>query len=186
MLQHATPVPNGVLAESSPTSFIRPSIPYVFAFALGHAATPNTQIPLDKAVTITVSAGTRAPHAPQDWFASRVPVIPSMNGPVRVNGVRRGDMLEIEVVTLEPDGPRSIGPLLVTIAVACGRHGRNEEPIQAMIPAGGAVRIKAQRPGALITFGPVATRQKGDSGSGRDPVGARMIVRCTVVQAKDN
>ena len=117
--------------------------------------------------------------------AARVPVIPAETGPVSVSGVRRGDILEIEVIALEPDDPGSVGPLLVTIAVASGRTGRDADPVQAAIPAGGAVRVTARQSGGLIVIGPVVTRRKREGDPGGEPVAARISVRCTVIQSQD-
>ncbi len=184
MLQHATHVPIVALAESGPAVFVQPIIPYAFAFALGHAPVRATRIPLGKDVLIAVADGTRAPHAPNDWFAARVPVFPPVTGPVHVNGVRPGDTLEIDVIALEPDGLGSIGSLMVTIAVAGGGTERGAEPLQSTMPVGGAVRVKAQHPGGLISFGPVVMRHERAGDPRREPIAARLLVRCTVVASQ--
>src|SRR5215208_2346991 len=118
MLQPGTQTTNVSIAEPGPTGFIQQTIPYAFTFALGNAPVLDTRIPLGKIVTVAVADGTRAEHAPHDLFARRVPVIPAVTGPVHIAGVRRGDILEIEVIALEANDPGSIGPLLTTIAVA--------------------------------------------------------------------
>ena len=184
MFQPATHAPNVALAESGPTGFIRPTIPYAFAFALGPTPVRDSRIPLGKVVMIAVADGKRALHDPHDWFAARVPVIPAVTGPIHVNGVRPGDTLEIDVIVLEPDGLGSIGSLLVTIAAASGRTARGAEPLQSTILAGGAVRVKAQHPGGLISFGPVVTRREGDGAPHGEPLAARLLVRCTVVASQ--
>ncbi len=184
MVQPATPAPNVAIVGSGPTGFIQPAIPYAFAFALGNAPVLNTRIPLGKVVTIAVADGRRAPHASHDWFATRVPVIPAETGPVSVSGVRRGDILEIEVIALEPDDPGSSGPLLVTVAIASGRTARDADPVQAAIPAGGAVRVTARQSGGLIVFGPVVARREREGDPGGEPVAAEMMVRCTVIQSQ--
>ena len=183
MLQPATHVPNVALAESGPTGFIQPTVPYVFAFALGHAPAMDTHIPLGKVVTIAVADGTRAHHDPHDWFAARVPAIPAVTGPVRVTGVRQGDLLEIEVIALEPNDPGSIGPFKVTVVVASGKAGRSVDPIESTIPVGGTVRVTAQHPSAWISFGPVVTKREHNGDPRGEPVAARMHVRCTVAQS---
>ena len=186
MLQLATPASNVAGAGSGPTGFIQPTIPYVFAFALGTAPVLDPCILLGKVVTIAVADGRRAPHALQDVFAARVPVIPAVTGPVRVTGVRRGDILEIDVIALEPAVAGSIGPLFGTIAVAGGDAGRGAYPVQSTIPAGGSVRVTAQQPTGLISFGPVVARRESDGDQCGEPIDARMIVRCTVIQSQGN
>jgi hypothetical protein len=184
MLHHATHGPNVALAEPGPTVFIQPIIPYAFAFALGHVPARAARIPLGKDVMIAVADGTCAPHDPRDWFAARVPVVPAVTGPLHVDGVRPGDTLEIDVIALEPDGPGAIGSLLVTIVGASERTGPGAKPLHATIPAGGAVRMKAQHPGGLIAFGPVLARQEGNGAPSGDPVAARLLVRCTIVASQ--
>jgi hypothetical protein len=183
MLQPATRTPNVHIADSGPTGFIQPTIPYGFTFALGNARTLDTRIPLGKIVTIATADGTRAPHANQDLFAKRVPVIPPVTGPVHAPEVRRGDILEIEVLAIAANDAELIGPLLATIAVASGGAGRGADPVQSTIPAGGIMRLAAGQPGGLILFGPVVARRNRNGDPRGEPVAARMMVRCTVIQA---
>jgi acetamidase/formamidase len=186
MLQPAMHTNSISIVESGPTGFIQQNIPYAFAFALGNAPVLDPRIPLGKIVTIAVADGTRAPHAPHDLFARRVPVIPAVTGPVHVAGVRRGDILEIELIALEANGTESIGPLLVTIAV----ENRSSEPransVQSAISAGGVVRLPAQQPGGLLQFGPAVLTQGRQADARGEPVAARMRVRCTVIRPQDN
>src|SRR5215213_11907122 len=184
MLQPAMHTNSISIVESGPTGFIQQNIPYAFAFALGNAPVLDPRIPLGKIVTIAVADGTRAPHAPHDLFARRVPVIPAVTGPVHVAGVRRGDILEIELIALEANDSGSIGSLLATVAVADRSSQPRADAVQSSISAGEAGRITAQQPGGLIVFGPVvAGRDRGTDPRGK-PVAARMMVRCTVIQAQ--
>ena len=183
MFQPATHTPNVSFAESGPTGFIQQSIPYAYAFALGNAPALDSRIPLGRIVTVAVDDGTRTPHAPDDLFARQVPVIPAVTGPVHVTGVRRGDNLEIELIALEANDSGSIGQLLATIGVASGGAGRDADPVQTAIPVGGVVRITAPQRGGLIRFGPVVTRLNPNGDPRGEPVAARMMVRCTVVQS---
>jgi hypothetical protein len=182
MLQPATRTPDVAIAESGPTGFIQPTMPYAFAFALGNAPALATRIPLGKIVTVAVADGTRAPHAPLDLFAERVPIIPAVTGPVHVAGVGRGDILEIEVIALAADDSPSIDPLLATIAATSDGAGSDGELVQSAVPAGGVVRVAARQPGCLVMFGPVVARRSGNGDLRGEPVAARMTVRCTVVQ----
>ena len=184
MLQPAAHATNVSLAEFGPTSFIQQPIPYAFAFALGSAPVLDTRIPLGKIVSVAVADGRRAERALHHVFANRVPVIPAVTGPVHVAGVRRGDILEIEVIALEANDSGLIGPLLATVAVANWNSQPRADAVQFSISASGVVRITAQQPGGLIQFGPVVVRR--DRGTDRcgEPVAARMMVRCTVVRAQ--
>jgi hypothetical protein len=181
MLQPTTHTPNVSIAESGPTGFIQQTIPYAFAFALGSAPVLDSRMPLGRIVTVAVADGRRAPHAPDDLFASRVPGIPAVTGPVHVTGVRRGDNLEIELIALEANDSESIDQLLATITVASGDPGRGPDSVQTTIPVGGVVQMTARQPGGLIQFGPVVARRNHNGDLRGDPVAARMIVRCTVV-----
>jgi hypothetical protein len=186
MLQPARRTPNVSIAESGPTGFIQPTIPYAFAFALGNAPALSTRIPLGKIVTVAVADGTRAPHADLDLFAKRVPVIPPVTGPIHVPEVRRGDILEIEVLALAANDAEAIDPLLATIAVASGGAGRGAHLVQSTVPAGGIVRLAAGQPGGLILFGPVVARRDRSKDPREELVAARMMVRCTIIQAQGN
>ena len=181
MLQPATPTPKLSIAESGPTGFIQPAIPYAFAFALGSAPVLHTRMPLGRIVTVAVADGTPAPRAPHDLFAGRVPAIPAATGPVHVVGVRRGDVFEIEVISIETNGSAASSPLLVTIAIAGA--GRGATLNQSAIP-GGIVRATARQPGGLVTFGPVVAWGSCNGDPHGEPVAARMIVRCTVIQTQ--
>jgi hypothetical protein len=180
MLQPTTRTTDVSIAEFGPTGLIRQTVP--FAFALGSAPVLDTRIPLGKIVTVAVADGGRAEHDLHDMFAKRVPVIPAVTGPVHVAGVRRGDILEIEVIALEANDSGSIGPLIATIAAANRSSGPSADLVQSTISAGGAVRITAQQPGGLIEFGPVVARQTRAADLCGEPVAARMMVRCTVIQ----
>jgi hypothetical protein len=184
MLQPATQTTNVSLAEFGPTGLIRQTIPYAFVFALGNVPALDTRISLGKIVTVAVADGRRAEHALHDVFAKRVPLIPAVTGPVHVAGVRRGDILEIEVIALEANDSGSIGPLLATVAVANRSSGPSADQVQSTISAGGAVRVTAQQPGGLILFGPVVARRTPEADLCGEPVAARMMVRCTVIQAQ--
>jgi len=182
MLQAATQPADVSNIEIRPTGFIRQPIPYAYAFALGTFPVLDTRIPLGKIVT--VADGRRAEHALEDMFANRVPVIPAVTGPVHVAGVRRGDILEIEVIALEANDSGSIGPLLATVAVANRNSQPRADAVQFSISAGGVVRITAQQPGGLIQFGPVVVRRDRGTDQCGEPVAARMMVRCTVVRTQ--
>jgi hypothetical protein len=184
MLQPATPTTNISTAEFGPTGFIRQTIPYAYAFALGTVPVLATRIPLGKIVTVPVADGRRAEHALDDVFTRRVPVIPAVTGPVHVAGVRRGDVLEIEVIALEANDSGAIGPLLATVAVANRTSPPGANPVQSSVSAGGVVRITAQQPGGLIQFGPVVARQHRREELCEEPVAARMMVRCSVIQTR--
>ena len=184
MLQPTTQTTNVSIAEFGPTGFVRQTLPYAYAFALGNAPVLDTRIPLGKIVTVAVADGGRAEHALHDMFAKRVPVIPAVTGPVHVAGVRRGDVLEIEVIALEANESGSTGPLLATVAVANRSSGPGADSVQSSISAGGLVRITAQQPGGLILFGPVVARRNRGADLCEEPVAARMMVRCTVIQAQ--
>ena len=103
---------------------------------------------------------------------------------MHVAGVRRGDILEIEVIALEANDSGSIGPLLATVAVANRSSRPGADPVQSSISAGGVVRITAQQPGGLILFGPVVARRNRKADPCGEPVAARMMVRCTVIQTQ--
>ena len=184
MLQPAAHATNASIAEFGPTGFIRHPIPYAFAFALGNAPVLDTRIPLGKIVTVAVADGRRAEHDLHDMFARRVPVNPAVTGPVHVAGVRRGDILEIEVIALETDESGSIGPLFATVGVASMSSQQGEDPVQFSISAGGVVWITARQPGGLIQFGPVVARRNRRADLCEEPVAARMMVRCSVIQAQ--
>jgi hypothetical protein len=186
MLQPATRTPSISFAESGPTGFIQQAIPYVYAFALGNAPVLDTRIPLGKIVTVAVADDTRAPQADLDLFAQRVPVIPAVTGPVHIAGVRRGDLLEIEVIALDANDSEAIGPLLATIAVASDGTGQGADLVQSAIPAGGIVRVIARQPGGLLLFGPVVARRNRNGDPRGELVAAQMKVRCTVIQAQGN
>jgi hypothetical protein len=184
MLQPATKTTNVSIAEVRPTGFIRQTIPYAYAFALGDAPVLDTRIPPGKIVTVAVADGRRAEHDRDDLFARRIPVIPAVTGPVHVAGVCRGDILEIEVIALEANDSGAIGPLLATVAVASRSSQPGVDPVQSSVSAGGVVRITAQQPGGLIQFGPVVARGNRRADRCEEPVAARMKVRCTVIQAQ--
>ena len=184
MLQPATPTTDVFIAEFGPTGFIRQTIPYAYAFALGNVPVLATRIPLGKIVTVAVADGRRAEHALDDMFTKRVPVIPAVTGPVHVAGVRRGDILEIEVIALEANDSGSIGPLLATVAVTNTSSHPSAVPDQSSVSVGGVVRITARQPGGLIQFGPVVARRNRRAEQSEEPVAARMIVRCTVIRAE--
>ena len=183
MLQPAMQTTNVSIAETGPTGFIRQPIPYAFAFALGDDPVLDTRIPLGKIVTVAVADGRRAEHDRDDLFARRVPVIPAVTGPVHVAGVRRGDVLEIEVIGLEANDSGSIGPFLATVAVANRSSQPDVDPVQFSVSAGGVVWITARQPGGLIQFGPVVARGNPRAERCEEPVAARVMVRCTVIRA---
>ena len=185
MLQPAMQTTNVSVAEVGPTGFIRQPIPYAFAFALGDAPVLDTRIPLGKIVTVAVADGRRAEHDRDDPFAKRVPVIPAVTGPVHVAGVRRGDVLEIEVIALQANDSGAIDPLLVTVAVANRSSQPGAKPVQFSVSDGGAVWITAPQPGGLIQFGPVVARRTRGADLCEESVAARMMVRCTVIRAQD-
>jgi hypothetical protein len=182
MLQPTTRTTEVSIAEFGPTGLIRQTIPYALAFALGDVPVLDTRIPLGRIVTVVVADGRRAEHALHDVFAKRVPLIPAVTGPVHVAGVRRGDVLEIEVIALEAIDSASIGPLIATVAVANKSSRQGADPVQSSISAGGVVRITAQQPGGLILFGPVVARRNRRADLCGETVAARMMVRCTVIQ----
>ena len=182
MLQPATQSTDVSNVEFGPTGFIRQPIPYAYAFALGNAPVRATRIPLGKIVTVAVADGRRAKHALDDVFTKQVPVIPAVTGPVHVAGVRPGDVLEIEVIALEANDSGSIGPLLATVAIATKSSQSSVAPVQSSVSAGGVVRITAQQPGGSIQFGPVVARRNRREDLCEEPVAARMMVRCSVIE----
>ena len=181
MLQPARPTADVSVPEFGPTGFIRQSVPYAYAFALGNAPILDTRISLGRIVTVAVADGRCSEQAPHDMFGKRVPPIPAVTGPVHVAGVCRGDLLEIEVLALEANDSGSIRPLLATVGVAKGSSQPGASPLQALVSTGGVVRMTAQQPGGLIQFGPIVARRNHGADRGREPVAARMMVRCTVV-----
>jgi hypothetical protein len=98
--------------------------------------------------------------------------------------VCRGDILDIELIALEANDSGSLGPLLATVAVANRSSGPSADPVRSTISAGGVVRIIAQQPGGLIQFGPVVPRRDRRADLYGEPVAARMMVRCTVIQSQ--
>src|SRR5687767_10026366 len=106
-------------------------MPHFYAFALGNARVQYMRILRGKIVTVAVADGTRAPQADLNLFAQRVPVIPAVTGPVHIAGVCRGDLLEIEVITLDANDSEAIGPLLATIAVASDGTGQGADLVQS-------------------------------------------------------
>ena len=184
MLQAATQSVDVTKIEFRPTGFIRQPIPYAYAFALGNFPVLDTRIPIGKIVTVAVADGRRAEHALEDMFANRVPVIPAVTGPVHVAGVRRGDILEIEVIALEANDSGSIGPLLATVGVANRSSQPGADAVQFSISAGGVVRVTAQQPGGLVQFGPVVAWGNRRADRCEEPVAACMMVRCTVIRTR--
>src|SRR5918993_1218429 len=184
MLQPATRSTEVSIAEFGPTGLIRQTIPYAYAFALGNASVLDTRIPLGKIVTVAVADGRRAEQDLHDMFARRVPVVPAVTGPVHVAGVRRGDVLEIEVIALEANDSGPIGPLLATVGVASMSSQHGVDPVQFSISAGGVAWITARQLGGLIQFGPVVARWNRRAELREEPVAARMMVRCQVIEAQ--
>ena len=178
MLQLATPAPHS--AATGPRGFIQPPIPYAFAFALGNTPPLATRVQPGKVVAIAVMDGTRAPHPPHDLFAGRVPAVPAVTGPVRIDGVCPGDVLEVEVLALESESTGGSGSHIVGIAVA----NSGVDAVQSAIPAGGVVRVTAHQPGGLVSFGPVVRRRERIGDPPGEPVAARVTVRCTVIQSQ--
>jgi acetamidase/formamidase len=158
---------------------IRPPRPFVFAFALGDSGIVADRIIPGETVAIAVSDGKRPPQDPQNWFATRVPTTPPVTGPISVTGVRPGELIEVEVLALEPEDPIRTSCLHVTISVARDVTAHQLGPVQVVIPAGGKVRLPSSHPGGLLSFGPVLADMA--SNDTEILVSARVTVRCTVV-----
>ena len=163
-----------------PRSIIRPRRPFVLAFAAPGSPRHTPRITLGEKTLVEVAGMAQRSLDPDDWFAARVPAIPPSTGPLRADGISAGDLLEIEVLALEPHGRQAPDPLLVTIAVA--PDGAGSGAAQVAIPAGGMAHMQAQRPGGLLSFGPIyAGRQRGGEHVGQ-PVPACLTVRVTVAR----
>jgi hypothetical protein len=181
MLQLTAPSPT----RAAPLRCIPPGLPYAFAFALGSAPPLAARIVLGEVTLIDVTSGTDGSHGRDDWFAQRVPAIPPVTGPVRVAGVSPGDMLDVEVLAIEP-GDAAMGvPLMVTIAAATGDAGRGPDVVQAAVPDGGVVRIAARRREGLLSFGPVLAGRQTGGDLLWTPVAARVSVRLSVSRPWD-
>ena len=166
-----------VIAHSS-QKLIRPHRPFVFAFALGDSGIVADRIVPGETVTIAVSDGKRPPLDPQNWFAARIPTTPPITGPISVAGVRPGESIEVEVLAVEPEEPIRTSCLRVAIAVVGDATAHKLGRVQVVIPAGGMVRLPANRPGGLVSFGPVLADVA--SNDTEIPVPARVTVRFTV------
>jgi len=182
MIQTAPLAPN--VPGEGPRKFISPNLAYAFAFAFPAAPLQSSTIGVGEIVTIAVADGTRAPHDPGDWFAARTPARPAATGPLPIGGVSLGDMLEIEVLALEPEDPALAAPLIVTIFVMGGEAGHGPALAQFAMSAGGVVRFRAWWAGGLVSFGPVCARDERSRESGWHPVAARVTVRCMVERSR--
>lgn len=159
---------------------IRPEHPFVFEFAAPDTTMSKARITPGVVASVQVAGPTRGGWDADDWFAARTPAIRPVTGPIFVAGVAPGDILEIELLFLEPRAQPASAPFLATITVASGRTGG--DALQVAIPAGGLVRIPAQRPGGLISIGPVHSGQQLDRERACMPVPACLSIRVTIVQ----
>jgi hypothetical protein len=175
MLQFATPVT--VVSPAGPRQFVRSAPPFVFAFAMGGAPTRPEPIVPGEITVIEIADGACHSSRQDDWFAARVPAIPAMTGPLRVSGVAPGDILEIEVLALEPRDVASDTLLTIAIGVAGGGVGPDRT---SAIPAGGLLRIAAERPGGLVTVGPVILAHQISGERIGVPVAAFVTIRVAV------
>jgi hypothetical protein len=176
MLQFATPVT--VVSPAGPRQFVRSAPPFVFAFAMGGAPTRPEPIVPGEITVIEIADGACHSSRQDDWFAARVPAIPAMTGPLRVSGVAPGDILEIEVLALEPRDAVASTPLTVAIGVA--GSGVRPDRAHAAIQAGGVLRMAAERPGGLVTVGPVIPARPISGERTGAPVSAFVTVRVAV------
>jgi hypothetical protein len=151
MLQTATPIAS--VSPADPRRFVQSAPPFVFAFAMGGPPTRSERIVPGEITVIEIADGVCHSSQQDGWFATRVPAILAATGPLRVSGVAPGDTLEIEVLALEPRDAASSARLTVAIGVVGSGIGSDET--HAAIPAGGVLRVAAERPGGLVTFGPV-------------------------------
>ncbi len=179
MLQTTEPI-FSLSGDAGEARLIRPRRPFVFAFAIDGALSCGDTLMPGEITIVDVTDGRRRHPAADDWFASRAPAIPGRTGPLHVAGVCARDILEIEVLAIEPVRLEIDAPLLVTVAVADLRPGQPARTLQAAISPGGMVSIPAARPGGPLSFGPVLIRN--DNGACRtwEPVAARVRVRCSV------
>jgi hypothetical protein len=174
MLQTATPIAS--VSPAGPRRFVQSAPPFVFAFAMGGVPTRPERIVPGEITVIEIADGARYSHD-DNWFAARVPTIPPATGPLRVSGVAPGDILEIEVLALEPRDVAS--DTLLTIAIGVAGRGVGPDPTSA-IPAGGLLRIAAERPGGLVTVGPVILAHHISGERIGVPVAAFVTIRVAV------
>jgi acetamidase/formamidase len=132
---------------------------------------------------VEIADGKLSTHDHDDWFTSRVPVMPAASGPVYVVGANRGDVLEVEILGLTPDAPSLFAPVLITVAVTADVPELGRVMVQAAAPCGGLVRLPALQSGGMLTFGPCSPSSRGLSCSG---VSAQAIVRCSVFNTLDH
>lgn len=177
MLQSAPPTSLGIGDPADKA--ISPPLPYVFAFALRDAPILPEPISSGEVVEIAVRHDLRSASAGHDWFAARVPEIPAATGPLAVGGIQPGDRIEVEVLTIEAEDPVISGPLRATLEIAGSSWGRGDGPVQVIVPASSAVRLKARRIGGLLSIGPVTARHPEETDV--RAVAARVTVRCTVL-----
>jgi hypothetical protein len=180
MLQATAPSP--MTGVTPPAPAIRPRRPFVFTFAIRDACSPaETLIPGD-VTTIEVVDGKRQSGAHGDWFAARVPAVPSETGPVRVAGARPGDTLEVEVHAISPREKTAGSPLLVAVSCVGSRPGEGIPHVA--IPVGGVAHLPALRHGGPLSFGPVLIRQDSAAENVWEAIAACVAVRCTVVDRR--
>lgn len=181
MLQSAPPT--SLAPGDVPEKLIGPRSPFVFAFALGDAPILPQPITSGEVAEIAVHHGAPSSLADCNWFAARMPAIRPVTGPLAITGVRPGDRIELEVLTVECEDPAITGPVRVTVAIAGSEAGHADGPVQVMVPASSAVRLKAGRPGGLLSIGPVVSRQPKTRSW--QAIAARVRIRCTVLTLAD-
>jgi hypothetical protein len=194
MAQLTTIAPTPVAVE--PEQIIRPRIPFAFAFAVpefgSHAEqicqgevtvieiTDAEQICQGEVTVIEITDGSPHAYDSSDWFASRVPPVPPMTGPVHVVGVRQGDIVHVEVLAVAPDDPELAAPVLVSLATTIGGTGHGRNAMRAAAFAGELVRLSALHPGGLLTIGPVVARQERGGDRTWAVIAALVTIRCLV------
>ncbi len=176
MLQIATPMTS--VSPAGPRQVVQSAPPFVFAFAMGGAPARPERIVPGEITVIEIADGACRSSQQHDWFAARVPAIPAVTGPLWVSRVVPGDILEIEVLALEPRDEASDTLLTVAIGVAGSGVGPNRTP--AVIPAGGVLRIAAEHPGGLVTFGPVVPASPISGERHGEPLAAFVTIRVAV------
>ena len=167
---------------SAPGPQVSPVRPFAFAFAMGATPMQGIEIVPGTITSIEVVDGAPCAERPNDWFARRVPRIPPVTGPLRVTGVRRGDILAIELLDLSVESSMADERTLITVAVSGGEYG-SPKTLQASVPCGGVVHIPALETGGLLSVGPILSRQVQGEAEQWDTIAAHVAVRCTVARS---
>jgi hypothetical protein len=176
VLPIADPAP--VAPPAQPKPAIRPALPFIYTFAVGDTRTPVACVVPDEIARVDVSDGACRPPDASDWFAARTPAIPPVTGPLRVPGVAPGDILNVEVLEIEPHGVTQLTPLALVVQAAPSAAGH--QGVQATIAAGQSASVSALQPGGLLFIGPVFAQGR-EIGSGIAPsIAATVSIRVTV------